>query len=63
LLDRLQCRNVLAHLFLLGSKLFLLGNKLLYAAPHGGEIARDGLELLHQLAGSFSRGGRLRLDG
>ena len=37
--------------------LFLLGSELLYAVPHDGEIARNGLELLHQLR-SCGRGGR-----
>jgi hypothetical protein len=38
--------------------LFLLGSELLYAVPHDGEIARNGLELLHQLRRSCGRSGR-----
>jgi hypothetical protein len=48
-----QCRNVLGHLFLLGSEL-------LYAAPHDIEIGRQGLKLLHRVSGSCSHGWRLR---
>jgi hypothetical protein len=53
LLNRLQCRNVLGHLFLLGSELF-------YAAPHDIEIERQGLKLLHRARGSCGHDWRLR---
>jgi hypothetical protein len=56
LLGSLQCRNVLSHLFLLGSEF-------LYAAPHDVEIHRQGRKLLRHVGRSCRRDWRLRLRG
>jgi hypothetical protein len=46
------------------SQLLLPGGELLYAAPHGVEILRQGRKLLRQVRGSCSHGSRrLRLGG